>query len=170
LPGRGFLDDHDCEDQLDEWTTTIADTRVHGTTHERPIERFARERAHLVAVGSRPSVQLEAPRSSIVAPDYRVSIEQQLKLFTVPRLLIVDEIGYLPIDRPGANLFFQLISRRDERGPMILTSNHRRASKSLRFFDLPRATPYWGRSAAGGGGVVAWARRRGSGERRIGRH
>jgi DNA replication protein DnaC len=45
------------------------------------------------------------------------------KLFTVPRLLIVDEIGYLPIDRSGANLFFQLISRRYERAPMILTSN-----------------------------------------------
>ena len=39
------------------------------------------------------------------------------------RLLIVDEIGYLPIERLGANLFFQLISRRYERGPMILTSN-----------------------------------------------
>ena len=37
--------------------------------------------------------------------------------------LIVDEIGYLPIDRQGANLFFQLISRRYERGPMILTTN-----------------------------------------------
>jgi DNA replication protein DnaC len=35
----------------------------------------------------------------------------------------VDEIGYLPIDRLGANLFFQLISRRYERGPMVLTSN-----------------------------------------------
>ena len=40
-----------------------------------------------------------------------------------PRLLIIDEIGYLPIDRLGANLFFQLVSRRYERGPMILTSN-----------------------------------------------
>jgi DNA replication protein DnaC len=38
-------------------------------------------------------------------------------------LLIIDEIGYLPIDRAGANLFFQLISRRYERGPMVLTSN-----------------------------------------------
>ncbi len=45
------------------------------------------------------------------------------KLYTTPRLLIIDEIGYLPIDRLGANLFFQLISRRYERGPMILTSN-----------------------------------------------
>jgi DNA replication protein DnaC len=45
------------------------------------------------------------------------------KLYTMPRLLIIDEIGYLPIERQGANLFFQLISRRYERGPLILTSN-----------------------------------------------
>jgi DNA replication protein DnaC len=50
-------------------------------------------------------------------------LEDKLKLYTAPRLLIIDEIGYLPIDRIGANLFFQLISRRYERGPMILTSN-----------------------------------------------
>jgi DNA replication protein DnaC len=50
-------------------------------------------------------------------------LEDRLKVYTVPRLLIIDEIGYLPIDRAGANLFFQLISRRYERGPMILTSN-----------------------------------------------
>jgi DNA replication protein DnaC len=50
-------------------------------------------------------------------------LEEKLKVYTTPRLLIIDEIGYLPIDRGGANLFFQLISRRYERGPMILTSN-----------------------------------------------
>jgi len=50
-------------------------------------------------------------------------LEDKLKFYTVPRLLIVDEIGYLPIERQGANLFFQLISRRYEKGPMILTSN-----------------------------------------------
>lgn len=50
-------------------------------------------------------------------------LEEKLKFYTVPRLLIIDEIGYLPIDRQGANLFFQLISRRYEKGPMILTSN-----------------------------------------------
>jgi len=50
-------------------------------------------------------------------------LDEKLKMFSVPRLLIIDEIGYLPIDRTGANLFFQLISRRYEKGPMILTSN-----------------------------------------------
>ena len=50
-------------------------------------------------------------------------LENKLKLYTIPRLLIIDEIGYLPMDRTGANVFFQLISRRYEKGPMILTSN-----------------------------------------------
>jgi len=49
--------------------------------------------------------------------------DEKLKVYTVPRLLVIDEIGYLPIDQTGANLFFQLISRRYEKGPMILTSN-----------------------------------------------
>ena len=49
--------------------------------------------------------------------------DDKLKVFTIPRLLIIDEIGYLPIDRQAATLFFQLISRRYEHGPMILTSN-----------------------------------------------
>lgn len=50
-------------------------------------------------------------------------LEDKLKVYTAPKLLVIDEIGYLPIDRLGANLFFQLISRRYEKGPMILTSN-----------------------------------------------
>jgi hypothetical protein len=36
---------------------------------------------------------------------------------------VIDEIGYTPIDRQGANLFFQLVSRRYERDAIILTSN-----------------------------------------------
>ena len=50
-------------------------------------------------------------------------LDEKLKIYTVPRLLIIGEIGYLPIDQTGANLFFQLISRRYEKSPMILTSN-----------------------------------------------
>jgi DNA replication protein DnaC len=39
------------------------------------------------------------------------------------RLLIIDEIGYLPMGREQANLFFQVVSKCYERGAMILTSN-----------------------------------------------
>ncbi|MGH9894410.1 MAG: IS21-like element helper ATPase IstB [bacterium] len=50
-------------------------------------------------------------------------IEEKLKLLTQPKLLILDEIGYLPLDRNGANLLFQLVSRRYERGSILITSN-----------------------------------------------
>lgn len=67
-------------------------------------------------------------------------LEEKLKVYTVPRLLIIDEIGYLPIDRLGANLFFQLISRRYERGPLILTSNQSFANWGDLFGDRVIAT------------------------------
>lgn len=50
-------------------------------------------------------------------------LDEKLKVLTQPQVLILDEIGYIPIDRQGANLFFQLISRRYERGAIIVTSN-----------------------------------------------
>lgn len=67
-------------------------------------------------------------------------LEEKLKLYTIPRLLMIDEIGYLPIDRLGANLFFQLISRRYERGPVILTSNQSFANWGDVFGDRVIAT------------------------------
>jgi len=50
-------------------------------------------------------------------------LEDKLKLLVQPKLLILDEIGYLPIDRLAANLFFQLVSRRYEKGAILITSN-----------------------------------------------
>jgi DNA replication protein DnaC len=47
----------------------------------------------------------------------------RLKILTHPSLLVVDEIGYLPINPTGAMLFFQLINRRYERVSTVLTSN-----------------------------------------------
>jgi DNA replication protein DnaC len=50
-------------------------------------------------------------------------VEERLKLLCQPKLLIIDEIGYLPLDKRDATNFFQLVSRRYERGSIILTSN-----------------------------------------------
>lgn len=50
-------------------------------------------------------------------------LEERLRTLCQPKLLIIDEIGYLPLDRHGASLFFQLITRRYEKGALILTSN-----------------------------------------------
>jgi DNA replication protein DnaC len=50
-------------------------------------------------------------------------LQSRLKILTHPALLVVDEIGYLPISRTGAMLFFQLMTRRYERASTVLTSN-----------------------------------------------
>jgi DNA replication protein DnaC len=50
-------------------------------------------------------------------------LAEKIRFYTRASLLIVDEIGYLPITTVGANLFFQLVNARYEKGAMILTSN-----------------------------------------------
>ena len=47
----------------------------------------------------------------------------QLRSYCRPALLVIDEVGYLPLDRADANLVFQLISRRYEKGSIVITSN-----------------------------------------------
>jgi DNA replication protein DnaC len=50
-------------------------------------------------------------------------LKQELKKYTKPALLILDELGYLPIDKAGADLLFQVISLRYEQGAIVITSN-----------------------------------------------
>ena len=50
-------------------------------------------------------------------------LDRTLQQFTYPRLLILDELGYLPLSREEASLFFRLLVRRYERGSLIVTSN-----------------------------------------------
>ena len=52
-------------------------------------------------------------------------LKTELKKYTKPALLILDELGYLPIDKTGADLLFQVISLRYEQGAMIITSINR---------------------------------------------
>jgi DNA replication protein DnaC len=51
------------------------------------------------------------------------SLREKIRFYRRFALLIVDEIGYLPVIPGGGNLFFQLVNARYERGAMILTSN-----------------------------------------------
>lgn len=61
--------------------------------------------------------------TSLAKSDREGQLKERIRFFTRNALLIIDEIGYLPLQSGGANLFFQLINARYERGSMILTSN-----------------------------------------------
>jgi DNA replication protein DnaC len=50
-------------------------------------------------------------------------LEERLAFYAKPKLLIIDELGYLPFEPDAAHLFFQLVSRRYERGSLLITSN-----------------------------------------------
>lgn len=50
-------------------------------------------------------------------------LDRRMKVYLAPKVLVVDEMGYLPLDELGATIFFQLVSARYERGSIILTSN-----------------------------------------------
>jgi DNA replication protein DnaC len=61
--------------------------------------------------------------NQLTAAQKRGSLKSELKKYLRPQALILDEIGYLPIDQHGANLLFQVISQRYERGAIVLTTN-----------------------------------------------
>jgi DNA replication protein DnaC len=58
-------------------------------------------------------------------------LRDRIRFFCRTSLLIVDEIGYLPVTPGGGNLFFQLVNARYEKGAMILTSNRGFAESRL---------------------------------------
>ena len=57
------------------------------------------------------------------AADELGRLARKMRAYTRPAILVLDEVGYLPLDRTDANLVFQVISKRYENGPIILTSN-----------------------------------------------
>jgi DNA replication protein DnaC len=67
-------------------------------------------------------------------------LEEKLINYVKPRLLIVDELGYLPFERRAAHLFFQLVNRRYERGSMMITTNQRVSEWGTMFGDEVLAT------------------------------
>ena len=65
--------------------------------------------------------------TSLLATLSRAEVEGQLAekltFYAKPKLLVCDELGYLPFEKRSAHLFFQLVARRYERGSMLITTN-----------------------------------------------
>lgn len=86
VPGREFRDLEDFNAQLAAWQIEVADVRIHGTTHQRPIDRFAEEARALVPTAGHPSFLAAMVRDRVVADDWLVSIDANR--YSVPFALI----------------------------------------------------------------------------------
>jgi DNA replication protein DnaC len=67
-------------------------------------------------------------------------LNDKLTEYSKPRLLIIDELGYLPFERRAAHLFFQLVNRRYEKGSLLVTTNQRVSEWGIVFGDEVLAT------------------------------
>ena len=118
MPGRRFVDIVDFQAQLDEWNATIADQRIHGTTHEQPILRFEREKGALIPLAGQPGFKLAAKVSRIVPDDWLVSFATNR--YSVPFGLIGQSVQ---VQRQGEEVLVfhrqQLVARHP-----LLTGKH----------------------------------------------
>jgi len=61
--------------------------------------------------------------NNLISAQQSGALKQELKKYLKPSLIILDELGYLPIDKKGADLLFQIISQRYESGSIVITTN-----------------------------------------------
>jgi DNA replication protein DnaC len=61
--------------------------------------------------------------NTLSAAQTKGTLKSELRKYLAPSLLVLDELGYLPIDQRGADLLFQVISARYERGSIVITTN-----------------------------------------------
>lgn len=137
LPGRRFRDLEDFNAQLAAWQSEVADVREHGTTHERPIERFAAEVPALRPTGGQSSFLQAMVRERVVAEDWLISVDGNR--YSVPFGLIgqtvqlVREGGELVVRHAGAVVARHAVlagraqtSVLPEHGPGAVSRNARR--------------------------------------------
>jgi len=78
---RDFEDIHDANRRLDRWIEEVASQRIHGTTHERPLDRFEVEKAHLRSLPAKP---FECVQWKQVTVHQDAQIEFERRLYPVP--------------------------------------------------------------------------------------
>jgi DNA replication protein DnaC len=90
-----------------------------GKTHLAiALGRAAAEAGHSVLFVTATALLAALSRAQVEG-----KLAEQIAFYAKPKLLVVDELGYLPLEKQTAHLFFQLVSRRYVRGSMLITTN-----------------------------------------------
>jgi IstB-like ATP binding protein len=104
-----------------------------GWNHPRKIDRALYERLHgtldlwsaprTCCCAGRASGSLAGMLADLLRRDSLPAFERRLRRYVRPRLLILDEIGYLPCDNRSADLLYNTVSRRHEARSIVITTN-----------------------------------------------
>ena len=78
--------------------------------------------------------------NSLTTAHAQYRLKAELKKFLAPTVLVLDELGYLPIDKAGADRLFQIISGRSEKGSTVLTTNQPYKNWARLFHNDPTLT------------------------------
>jgi DNA replication protein DnaC len=88
------------------------------TTLAQNLGLAALEKGYTVRFSTVPSALADCLRQESIP-----ATERRLKRYTLPDVLILDELGYVPCDSRAADLFFHIVSRRHERRSVVVTTN-----------------------------------------------
>jgi hypothetical protein len=108
IAGREFASWADLEGHLERWMREVADLRIHGTTEERPIDRFERERSALRPIGGRPAFVRVREYQRVVHSD--LCVEVDTNGYSVPWQHIGQEVtvrvrnGVVSVHHAGAEI------------------------------------------------------------------
>ena len=121
------------DDFARQWMKSVEDPLFFIRQNPGAMSLSRPERARRISVSpsasrrSKPAAASTSVRSPTSSPrslrPNRWLLRERIRYYCRFALLIVDEIGYLPVTPGGGNLFFQLVNARYEKGAMILTSN-----------------------------------------------
>ena len=147
LAGRRFTSWEDLNSWLERWSVEVADLRIHGTTHERPADRFVHEQ--LTPLGARPPYRYERVQTRQVANDALVTVGAAR--YSVPVAYVGKTVSVH--ENPGHFEFFhqgQLIARHQKavRHSVVMEPAHYagllRQGDKLPPGTPPRFDPYYG--------------------------
>ena len=137
LEGREFFDVPDLNQQAEAWLDTVANIRIHGTTKQRPLDRYDLEISHLVSTKVYPAYDTRPHIRRLVARDSRISYEgvrYSVDPAAVRKTVLVRPWGDRVGDSFDVYLDGQLVARHYRRpsgGPEVVLPEHQEAIKRL---------------------------------------
>lgn len=136
LPGRKTLEGFDFDFQPSIDRRKIRELRTLRWMHEATNVIFLGPpgvgKTHLSVALSIEAIKAGGSAYFVTAPDLVADLTtartegkllERMRIYQRPKVLVIDEIGYLPLEPLGGTLLFQLVSARYERGSIVLTSN-----------------------------------------------